>query len=414
MAQHSGHAAGRDGGGHRHCNDQTEKNFGKMNRKQFILLLVLVVVVGAAGLLVRERSSNSWKSATAAIGQKLLPNLAVNDIAQITIKSGASELNLVRRDNRWRVRERGDYPANFSQISELLIKLADLKIAQSEEIGPSQLGRLELQPPGAGANSGTQLEFKDQAGKTLDSLLLGKKHMKKPVGNSQPGGMGDEGWPDGRYVMAGAGAKTVAVISDPLDSAQPKPEEWLDKDFLSIEKPRTIAVQFSEPTNSWKLSRASETNDWQLADAKADEKIDSSKISSVTSAFSSPSFNDVTALNTSSTASNSVVTVETFDGFTYIARIAPRQDDNYPVSFSVAASLATERPAAKDEKAEDKAGLDKEFKGRQSKLTEKLAKEKQFENWVYQVPAYSVDEILKPRQQLLTETKTNAPAGEEK
>jgi hypothetical protein len=385
-----------------------------MNRKQFIILLVLVVVVGAAGLLVRQNSSKSWQSAATAIGQKLLPNLAVNDIAQITIKSGAGELHLVRRDNLWRVRERGDYPANFSQISELLLKLADLKIAQSEDIGPSQLSRFELQPPGAGTNSGTLVEFKDQSGKMLNSILLGKKHLKKPAGNSPLGGMGDEGWPDGRYVMAGTGAKNLAVVSDPLDSVQSQPESWLNKDFLSIEKPRTIAVQFPETTNSWKLTRASETNDWQLADAKPDEKLDSSKISGVTSPFSSPSFNDVSALNSSNAPSNSAVTVETFDGFTYLARIAPKQNENYPVTFSVSANIASERPAAKDEKADDKTRLDKEFKERQSKLAEKLAKEKQFENWIYQLPAYSVDEILKPRQQLLAATETNTPAQTQK
>jgi hypothetical protein len=72
----------------------------------------------------------------------------------------------------------------------------------------------------------------------------------------------------------------------------------LNKDFLSIEKPRAIAVQFPEATNSWKLTRASETNDWQLADAKPGEKPDASKISSVTSPFSSASFNDVAPLKT--------------------------------------------------------------------------------------------------------------------
>ena len=88
-------------------------------------------------------------------------------------------LNLARRDNLWRVRERGDYPANFSQISGLLLKLADLKIVQTEEVGPSQLGRFELLPPGAQTNSGTLVEFKDQSGKTLNTLLLGKTHMAK-------------------------------------------------------------------------------------------------------------------------------------------------------------------------------------------------------------------------------------------
>ena len=187
--------------------------------------------------------------------------------------------------------------------------------------------------------------------------------------------MGDEGWPDGRYVMAGAGAKTVAVISDPLDTVQPKPDQWLNKDFLTVEKPRTIAVQFPEATNSWKLDRASETNDWQFADAKAGEKLDSAKISSVTSPFSSASFNDVAAAPASAAASNTVLTVETFDGFTYTASIGPKQDDNYPVRFTITASLPAARTPAKDEKPEDKAKLDKEFQARQKTLADKLAKE---------------------------------------
>ena len=168
-------------------------------------------------------------------------------------------------------------------------------------------------------------------------------------------------------------------------------------------------MQFPEATNSWKLTRASETNEWQLARAKAGEKLDTSKISSVTSPFSSPSFNDVALPNKHKVANNTVLTVETFDGFNYVANIAPKEDDNYPVTFSVTANLATERAAAKDEKPEDKAKLDKTFKEQQSKLAEKLAKEKAFATWVYQLPAYSVDEILKPRQQLLAETETNTP-----
>ena len=387
-----------------------------MNGKQFLILLVLVLVLGAAGLFVYRQKHTSWQESGATIGQKLLPSLAVNDVAQIVIKSGTGDVTLARQNNLWRVQERGNYPANFTQISELLMKLADLKSAQNEEIGPSQLGRFELLAPGAAPNTGTGVELKDQSGKSIGSLLLGKKHMKKPAANSQPAGMGDEGWPDGRYVMAGAGAKTVALISDPLDSVQPKPEQWLNKDFLSVEKPRTITVAFPEATNSWKLDRASETNDWQLADAKTGEKLDSTKISSVTGAFSSASFNDVGARSASAAASNTVLTVETFDGFTYTSTIEPKKDDNYPVSFMITASLPTARSPGKDEKAEDKAKLDKEFQARQKTLADKLAKESAYTNWLYQFPSYSVDEILKTRQQLLVEASTNAvaPATTEK
>ncbi|MEI8289885.1 MAG: DUF4340 domain-containing protein [Verrucomicrobiota bacterium] len=385
-----------------------------MNRKQFIILLVLVVVIGATGLVIRQRGQSSWQSAGQAIGRKLLPDLPVNDITQITVKAGGSELNLARRDTVWCVRERNDYPANFSEISRLLLKFADLKMVQTEEVGASQLGRFELLPPGAGAKTATQIQFKDQSGKTRNSVLLGKKHMNKARGGQFGGMGGDEGWPDGRYVMVGSGAKALAVVSDPLDNVQPKPEAWLNKDFIHIEKPRTITLQFAEATNSWKLARAAETNDWQLADAKADEKLDPAKVSGVTSPFSSASFSDVAVLNASNAPAGTTLTVETFDGFTYVAKIGTSENGNYPINILVSANLAVERVVAKDEKAGDKAKLDKEFKENLAKLAEKLATEKRFSSWIYQLPTYTVESLLKPRKELLVEEKKEAAPAEVK
>lgn len=378
-----------------------------MNRKQFIILLVLVAGVGAAGLWLRQRNQDSWQSGGAAIGQKLLPGLAVNDVAQITIKSGTNELNLARRDDLWRVRERGDYPADFSQISGLLLKLADLKVVQTVDIGPSQLGRFELLPPGPATNSGTLVELKDIGGKTLNSLLLGKKHMRQPAADSSFGG---ESWPDGRYVQAGAGSG-VAVISDTLDSIENQPQRWLNKEFFHIEKPRMVAVQFPAETNSWKLARASETNDWQLVDAGPGEKLDSSKISGVTEIFNSPSFSDVMPGNAksgiSSLANGIKLTVETFAGFTYAAEIGPERNGDCPMTISVSASLPAARTPAKGEKPEEKAKLDTAFKEQQKQLADKLAKEKLMGSWIYQVPAYTVNPFLKPRSELLIAPKTS-------
>jgi hypothetical protein len=307
------------------------------------------------------------------------------------------------------VRERGDYPANFPQISSLLLKFADLKIAQREELGPSQFGRFNLLPPGPATNTGTAVEFKDTGGKTVASVLLGKNHLHQPADNPAAGGLGDQGWPDGRYVMTGAGTKTVAVISDALSQVQAQPEPWLNKDFINIEKPRTVAVEFPEATNSWRLTRASETNDWELAGRRADEQPDPAKFAGVTRPFSGTSFNDVTPQNTNAPAGRTVLTVDTFDGFTYVARIGAKENNAYPVSLTLSASLAGGRTPGKDEKAEDKPKLDKDFKTEHDRLAEKLAKEKLCEPWVYQVPAYGLDGVLKPRAELLL-APTNAAA----
>jgi hypothetical protein len=383
-----------------------------MNRKQLLILLAIVVVLGAAGWIILRNNSNSWHAGGADIGGKLLPGLPVNDIAQVTIKSGDGEVTLARDNNLWRVRERGNYPANFGQISQMLMKFADLKVVQNETFGPSQLGRFQLLPPGPGPDTATAVDFQDQAGKSLGSLLLGKKHLKAAAPNAQMGDMGDDSWPDGRYVMAGAGAREVALISDPLEDVQTKPDQWVSKDFLTVEKPRAIAVQFPVATNSWKLTRASETNDWQLADARPGEKLDASKISGVTSPLSSASFNDVAAPSAAATngTGGTVLTVDTFDGFTYVSHIGPKYGDDYPVRFAITASLPVRTPA-KDETPADKARLDKEFAAQQQVLADKLARESALTNWIYQMPAFSLEEILKTRQQLLVEADTNTPSA---
>jgi hypothetical protein len=392
-----------------------------MNRKQFIILLVLVVVLGVAGKVLYQRNQTSWQGGgRQGAALKLMGDLPVNDVAAIVIKGGTNRLDLVRKDNLWQVKERNDYPANFSQIREFLLKAVELKAAQSEEIGPSQLGRYKLLPPGPATNTAVLVEMRDQNGKVIKSLLLGKTHMRKSEGRPSPmGEMGDnEGWPDGRYVMVGTGAKTVAVISDPLSNLEAKPEAWLNKDFFKVEKIRSIAVAYPVPTNSWKVTRDTETgSDWKLADAKPEEKIDSAKTSSFSYALSSPSFTDVMPPNTKPEQTGldkpTVITLDTFDNFTYTVKVGQKTNDNMPMVVAITAQIPKERTPGKDEKAEDKARLDKEFKDKQKKLEDKLSQEQAYEKWVYLVSNWTVDSLLKERAQLLVEKKEE-PKKDEK
>ena len=387
-----------------------------MNRKQLVLLLVVIVVVGGAGLLLRKNQTSSWEGSGSGGGKKLLENFPVNDVAAIGIKQGANELHLVKKDETWRVHERNDYPANYSDISGFLLKLNDLKVAQTEKVGPSQLGKLSL-AAGSGADSATVVDFKDQKDKPIKTLLLGKKHMKKSNRPSPMGEFGgDEGFADGRYVKTSPESDSVAVISDALANIEPKPEQWLNKDFFKVDKVRSIAVTFPAATNSWKLTRETETGEWKLADAKPTEQLDSGKASGVVNPLSSPSFSDVSvgakpeALGLDKPT---VVNLDTFDHFAYTIKVGQKTNDNFPLTLAVSAELPKERTAGKDEKAEDKTKLDKEFKDNQKKLEEKLAQEKKFENWTYLVSTWTVEPMLKERGQLMVEKKEE-PKKDEK
>ena len=384
-----------------------------MNRKQLLILVGLVVVLGIAGLALYKRNQTSWQGGgRQGAAAKLLGDLPVNDVASIVIKGGTNELVLARQDNLWRVKQRNDYPANFTEISSFLLKAADLKAVQTEEIGPSQLGRYKLLPPGPATNTAVLLELRDQGGKVIKSLLLGKTHMRKSEGRPSPmGEMGEsEGWPDGRYVMVGTGAKTLAVVSDPLSNVEARPESWLNKDFFKVEKIRSIAVAYPVATNSWKVTRDTETaSDWKLADAKPDEKLDSSKTSSFSYALSSPSFTDVLPADTKPEQAGldkpTVVTIDTFENFTYAIKLGQKTNDNLPTVVAVTAQIAKERTPGKDEKPEDKAKLDKEFKDKQKKFEDKLSQEQGYGKWVYLVSNWTVDSLLKERNQLMVEKK---------
>ncbi len=376
-----------------------------MNLKQLGILLATVIVIGAAWLVVRKHESSAFSISNADVGKKLLGEFQVNDVGHVEIKQGTNDLNLVKKDGLWRVRERSDYPANFSQISEFLLKARDLKVVQVEEVGPSQLPRMDL-APGQGSNSLVTVVFDDAAGKPLHVLLLGKKHMSESKGPSQFGG--DGSFPDGRWVMAATNSPNVALISDALDNIEPKPDQWLNKDFFRVEKVKSMEASFPVATNSWKLTRDSETGDWKLAAAKPGEELDSSKISGFSNPFSSPSFSDVlpgAKLEASGTNKPTVFKIETFDNFDYTVDVGAKTNDNYLVTMAVSAKLPTERVAGKDEKPEDKTKLDKEFKDSQQKLADKLKQEQGYQQWTYLIPSWVVDPVLKERGQLLTEKK---------
>ena len=171
-------------------------------------------------------------------------------------------------------------------------------------------------------------------------------------------------------------------------------------------------------TNSWKVTRDTETaSDWKLADAKPDEKLDSSKTSSFSYALSSPSFNDVLPADTKPEQTGldkpTVVTLDTFDNFTYTLKLGQKTNDNLPMVVAVTAQIPKERTPGKDEKPEDKTRLDKEFKDKQKKLEDKLTQEQSYGKWIYLVSNWTVDSLLKDRNQLLVEKKEE-PKKDEK
>lgn len=393
-----------------------------MNRKQFGILLVLAVLIGGIGLAYIKKQRAAYSTSSGPSGGKLFAEFPLNEVAQVSIKAPGGEVTLAKQGEIWVVRERSNYPANFSSVGALIRKVWELKPLEEIKVGPSQLGRLELNPPGGAATNdvATLLEFKNKDAKVLASLLLGKKYTRPGQSDNSPFGGGS--FPTGRYVQTGGTSKTY-LVNDAFSDTDTKPETWVNKDFLRVEKLKSIDVAYPEATNSFVVSRISETADWVLDKAGPDESLDKSKVSGFNYALSSPGFNDVLPSDTPAdkTGLNSPVLVNlaTLDGFNYALKVGRVEGaDNYHLSIAVTADIPSARTPSEDEKPEDKERLDKEFKEKTAKLTEKLQKEQALQQWIYVVSKWTLDSLLKNRHDLLAveqpaSTPTSTPDEEE-
>lgn len=376
-----------------------------MKGKQLAIVLVLLLLLGGVALFLNRRNEASWSSTAAQSNAKIL-DFPLNDVSQITFQGNGPELNLIKKDGVWKVKERADYPANFDLISGLIRKIWELKAVQDVKVGPSQFGRLQLLDPGSDPNSGTLLDLKGEGGKRIAALLIGKKYLKQSDGSP----LGQEaGIPSGRYARPLDKSNRVVLVAETLDEVDSKPDRWLNRDFFKVENAKSITLAGASPAMNWKLTRDAATSPWTLADAKPGEELDVTKASAAAALFSYGVFADVMAPDAPAAETGldkpAVATFETFDGFVYTLKIGKPVGENYPVLVSVTANLPKERTPAPDEKPEDKAKLDQEFQTKQTQLTEKLAKEQKIENRPYLLAKTTVEQLLKERSTLLAEKK---------
>ncbi|MBM3346812.1 MAG: DUF4340 domain-containing protein [Betaproteobacteria bacterium] len=406
-----------------------------MSRKQFLILLVALVVLAVAGAGVFFKDRSAWKRDDARLGEKLLPALKAAEVSEIVLRGERSEVHVVKSAAGWIVRERADFPADANAVSGLLLKLIDLKVVQTEPSGDAQRARLlllEPKPPDAAAkapdrtakvlvpadgrgegakaeagradSAGTVLELKDGAGKVLGRLLLGKTLMK------QSDQSGDSDIPSGRYVLVGDGAGSIVVVADPLKDADPGPAAWLDKDVIRADSVKSVKAVGPDGRQRWSLSRAKEGD--LMTFVSSPDKVDPQKGQDTVSAFYGISLLDVVADPARAGTGLDkplTVTAQSFDGVSYVLKIGAKAgDDRYYLAVSSAGQHAKTREPVKGESAEDKAKRDKEFEESLPKRAERRARDKTMEKWAYIVPRTAIAAVMRERTELFPDKKPEA------
>jgi len=380
-----------------------------VNRRQFLIALAVLAVLAAAGAAVILSDRSAWTAADSRAGQKAIPGLRLSEVAEIAIRDSPGELHLVRGETGWSVRERAGFAADTDRVAALLVKLAELKVVQSEPLPESQRARLELlEPKDKAAGTGTLIELKDAKGGSLGRLLLGKKIVKNPPVAALSRG---ETEATGRYLTESGDAGTLLAVGEPLTEVESKPEQWLVKDLFRADGVKSISSS-KDGRPRWSVTRGTESADWKFAGSK--EKPDLQKATDLASSLGWVNLVDVVAdPGKADTGLDHAIVIkaDTFDGLSYTLKVGKRVGDNYYVGIAVGGEPRKARTRAKGEKAEDKAKKDTEFDEYRKKLLEKFEREKKFERWTYLVAKNGLDPLLRDRPGLMPEKKKPAKKG---
>jgi hypothetical protein len=376
-----------------------------MNRKQFLIMLAAVAVMGGAGLAMFWQELSGYKESGAKIGAKLLPNLKAADATEIRIKDAKNELTLISKKGAWGVKERGGYPADVGEISELLAKLVEAKVVQSESVGEALYPRLNLGEPGKDKDGvGTLLELKDKDGKPIAKLIFGKVSLKKDPGNPLPNAV--DGVPAGRYMIAPGKVPGVVVVSDPFANVEVRAGRFLAKNFFKADRVKTLTV--GEGAAQWKITRELEYSQWKFAGGAG--QLDPSAAVGAANALGQLAFSDV-ATDAKIEAKNEnegvkTIIAETFDNLTYTIKVAKQKTgDDYLFNFVLTGAPPKTRTPEKDEKPDEIKRRAEEYEKSLKGLEARAEFEKILGQWVYVMPAKSLEPLLKDRAQMVLQPR---------
>ncbi|HEX2747718.1 MAG TPA: hypothetical protein VHM91_06955 [Verrucomicrobiales bacterium] len=323
-----------------------------MNTKTLIILGGVLVASVTAVVIKMSSNADTFTQPSAIVGDMLLKNVSLDNVASISINDGKNSVDLALKDGKWQIPSRDGFPATVTDINMLTDTSFNLKVRDViADIGKSQYPRLGLADAGEGIKpeeTGKVVVFKDSSGKELGKLVVGRTQEKKadaPFSMSGPE-------PSPQWIRVNA-ETTIYKTATGFSKLDGQPKAWLDKEkFFKVERHKSIAVTGPTPEESWKVFREAENGEMKLDAPKPGEEFDPSKAASQGSVFNYVSFEDIlpAAEKDKAALDKPVYTavVETFDGLTYTVKVgakvaadpsATSGSESYYISYSVDGKL---------------------------------------------------------------------------
>jgi hypothetical protein len=285
-----------------------------MNRTSLAVLALITALVVIAAIVSYSRRQ---PAPAAPESDRLYPELAerVNDVASITIQSGAEPFVIARHNGDWGLETKGGYPVTFEKVKQTILGLAALEIIEPKTSRPEYYDRLGVTEPGPDVDS-TLVTLRDEDGGTLASLI---------IGDTAPGG----GRAPRRFVRKADDAQ--AWLVEGQVSVDRTPLNWIDRELLRLPRTRVQSVTVAHPDGERiHLHRNQQSRRNFLVDDVPErfELQNEGIANSIAGAAGYLRIEDVAPAADVDFASGQVTTVEfrTFDGLLVTLEVLPVED----------------------------------------------------------------------------------------
>ena len=203
------------------------------NRRLLLLSFITLIIIVAAVISNKDRAPQ-----TVIESADLFPGLKdqINDVAQISIESATTSLNMKKQGENWLITEAGGYPARFDKIKQTVLSLADMKILSAKTSNPALFSELGVEDTTAEKSSSNLLTLKDAGGKSLAAVIVGNLHTSDTAGDT------------GVYLRKSGGNETwltsgvLQVSSDVI--------EWIEQNLVNIADDRIMDTRIEHPDDS--------------------------------------------------------------------------------------------------------------------------------------------------------------------
>jgi len=364
------------------------------NTKLTILGIVAVFMVIWA--VVQSRVANSRKAEPAG-PVYLIQGLDTSDVDRIELGTGEDAVSLQRRAGRFVVANKDNYPAETSEINDLLKKCMEIQTARLFTDDPANHEDLEVTEEKA--RSVIKFFRADPNSPLLTGIAVGKA---QELG-------------EGTYVRLLPGDQVYVAPTVPWFGS--RAIDFTEQELVAVERDDIESVTVNSPSGKYTLRTKDDSQDIVLENLPAGKQLKSSDSQSVFTALASLRFDDVKKKTGELTFDRQFI-CKLKDSTVYTLTIAQKDDKTYAMCVAEFTDTTPVEmiPVSQGGQVES----EEELKKKEAKLLAR-DKAKQFtgthQGWVYEIAEWKANNLTKQLSDLLEDEEKpedpNAAKAEE-